>query len=217
MPSSDQSPPDFDAAFRARFKDLLVWRRDVRRFQTRPLPDGLLDELLALAALTPSVGLSQPWRFVLVENDARRQGVAAMFERCNAQALEGYRGDRAKLYASLRLAGLGEAPVHIAVFADADTERGHGLGARTMPQVLDQSVALAVYTLWLAARVHGVGLGWVSILDPEGLAPLLDVPPAWHFIGYLCLGYPLEEGDEPVLQTVGWEKRIGTADYVLKR
>src|SRR6202035_830828 len=101
---------DFDDDFRARLHDLLVWRRDVRRFRTDPLPAGTLDRLIAIACLAPSVGLSQPWRFVTVDNAERRRAVIDDFSACNAAALAAYAGDQASSYAALKLAGLAEAP-----------------------------------------------------------------------------------------------------------
>ncbi len=153
------------------------------------------------------MGLSQPWRFVQVETAARRQAVRASFERCNAAALQSQSGDRASLYARLKLAGLDDAPCQFAVFADGATSQGHGLGRLTMPATIDYSAVMAVHTLWLAARAEGIGLGWVSILDPEVVVAALDVPPAWRFIGYFCLGYPVEDDDVPVLEREGWETR----------
>src|ERR1700761_3230361 len=160
-------PPIFDAAFRAQLQQLLVWRRDVRRFSRTPLPDEVVQRLIATAALAPSVGLSQPWRFVLVEERQRRAAVRRSFEACNAAALAAQSADRAALYAQLKLAGLDDAPVHLAVFADHGAAQGHGLGRRTMPEMIDYSVVAAIHTLWLAARAEGVGMGWVSIIDPE--------------------------------------------------
>ena len=207
----------FDSAFRDRLRDLIVWRRDVRRFRADALPPGMVDGLLELAALAPSVGLSQPWRFVLVESAPRRAAVRAIFERCNAAALAAYAGERARCYASLKLAGLDEAPVHLAVFADRGTEQGHGLGRRTMPEMADYSVVMAIHTLWLAARAHGLGLGWVSILDPAAVGEILDIPPAWKLIGYFCLGYPAEEEEKPMLETAGWERRRPAASFLFRR
>lgn len=197
----------FGSGFRAQLLDLLVWRRDVRRFRRDALPAGTLERLIGLACLAPSVGLSQPWRFVQVETAARRQAVRASFERCNAAALQSQSGDRASLYARLKLAGLDDAPCQFAVFADGATSQGHGLGRLTMPATIDYSAVMAVHTLWLAARAEGIGLGWVSILDPEVVVAALDVPPAWRFIGYFCLGYPVEDDDVPVLEREGWETR----------
>lgn len=197
----------FGTGFRAQLLDLLLWRRDVRRFRRDVLPAGTLERLIGLACLAPSVGLSQPWRFVQVETAARRQAVRVSFERCNAAALQSQSGDRAGLYARLKLAGLDDAPCQFAVFADGATSQGHGLGRLTMPATIDYSAVMAVHTLWLAARAEGIGLGWVSILDPDVVVAALDVPPAWRFIGYFCLGYPVEDDDVPVLEREGWETR----------
>jgi 5,6-dimethylbenzimidazole synthase len=220
-PSQRRGPsepvPDFDGAFRAKLFDLLRWRRDVRRFKREPLPEGLIDRLLRLACLAPSVGLSEPWRFVLVEDPARRAAIRANFETCNAEALSIQSPDRAALYARLKLQGMDEAPVQIAVYADRETVQGYGLGRMTMPETIDYSVVTAVHTFWLAARAEGIGVGWVSIIDPAGITAALDVPQGWIFIGYLCVGYPQAEDDTPTLQRAGWEHRHGTGDVILRR
>jgi 5,6-dimethylbenzimidazole synthase len=207
----------FDAGFRAGFEELLHWRRDVRRFRRDPVDPALVRHLLDLACLAPSVGMSQPWRFVLVETSERRRAVRDNFAQANREALADYHGERARLYAGLKLAGLEEAPVHIAVFCDACTQAGHGLGRRTMPEMLRYSAVTAVHTLWLAARAWGVGLGWVSILDPGHVASALDVPAEWELIAYLCLGYPEEEHLDPELARAGWEAADEAARRVLRR
>jgi 5,6-dimethylbenzimidazole synthase len=207
----------FDAEFRRRLAELLIWRRDVRRFVADKVPEEVLDRLLALACRAPSVGLSQPWRFVIVEDTTRRQAVRANFLSCNEAALAAYAGERAQHYASLKLAGLDEAPLHLAVFADADSSQGHGLGRRTMPEMAAYSTVTAIHTIWLAARAEGLGLGWVSILDPAEIARILAVPEGWTFIGYLCLGYPQQEGTVPELERQGWEERRPWQDFVLRR
>ena len=186
-------------------------------FSPRPLPAGTLENLIEVACLAPSVGLSQPWRFVIVDDEQRRQQVRDSFEACNADALASYADDLASRYARLKLAGLSEAPCHLAVFADRATDVGHGLGRRTMPEMADYSVVGAIATLWLAARADGIGLGWVSILDPEIVCAALDVPADWRLIGYLCLGYPQTETDRPELQREGWERRRPVADYIVRR
>jgi 5,6-dimethylbenzimidazole synthase len=221
--------PAFGAAFRAELHELFRWRRDVRRFRTDPVPPALLEELLDVASLAPSVGLSQPWRFVTVDDPARRAAVRASFAACNAQALaaldsgqdsaehSGKDSGRAAHYARLKLAGLDEAPCHFAVFAEPDPRQGGGLGRRTMPETTAYSAVLAVHTLWLAARAAGLGLGWVSILDPATVAAALDVPAAWTFIGYFCLGTPEAEDDVPELQREGWAHRCDAATTRLRR
>ena len=210
-------PPDFDAPFRARLEDLFRWRRDVRRFRAEAVEDALIDELIGLAALAPSVGNSQPWRFITVADSGRRDKVIADFEARNADALADYDGQQAKLYASLKLAGLKEAPVHLAVFADTETTAGRGLGRKTMPEMLEYSVVGAVTTLWLAARARGLGMGWVSILDPDKIAEILEVETSWKLIAYLCIGYPQEQHLDPELDRAGWQKRADVSTFVVRR
>jgi 5,6-dimethylbenzimidazole synthase len=200
-------PPHFDAAFRERFAELLRWRRDVRRFRSDPIPAQLIEKLLELASLAPSVGLSQPWRFVLVETEERRQAIRDNFAKANDVALNGYAGERQARYARLKLEGLSQAPAHLAVCADEATGQGHGLGRQTMPETIRYSVVAAIQTLWLAARAEGLGVGWVSILDPDQVRTTLDLPPGWTFVAYLCLGWPEEEHDDPELERRGWEQR----------
>jgi 5,6-dimethylbenzimidazole synthase len=217
MNQGASSSPHFDDAFRARLLELFCWRRDVRRFRADPLPPGTLERLIEVACLAPSVGLSQPWRFVIVEDAGRRQAVLDNFEVCNAEALGAYDGDLSTRYAALKLAGLREAPCHLAVFADRQTPVGHGLGRRTMPEMAEYSAVTAVFSLWLAARAEGIGMGWVSILDPAAVAAALDLPAAWRFIGYFCLGYPQSEDDSPELARAGWEQRQPAAGCILRR
>jgi len=219
MPSSppDAAPPPFDARFRAELESLFRWRRDVRHFRRDPLPEGRLEALLELASLAPSVGCSQPWRFVTVEDPARRAAVRAGFAACNAAALAAQPAGRQALYASLKLAGLDEAPCHLAVFAEPEPARGGGLGRATMPETVAYSAVMAVHTLWLAARAEGIGLGWVSILDPAAVTAALSVPPDWVLIGYLCLGYPREEAAVPELERLGWAAREEGSTPVLRR
>ena len=174
MPTATERTISFDHAFRARLRDLLIWRRDVRRFRRDPLPSGTLDALIELACLAPSVGLSQPWRFVIVENEALRAAIRRNFETSNANALAAQNSERAGLYARLKLAGLAEAPCHLAVFADRSTAQGHNLGRHTMPEMIEYSAVTAVHTIWLAARAQGIGMGWVSILDPQAVAAILE-------------------------------------------
>lgn len=210
-------PPHFDDAFAERLRELFAWRRDVRHFDPAPLDEALVEELVGIAALSPSVGFSQPWRFVRVDDRGRRDRIIASFESANAQALAAYEGDDARRYASLKLAGLREAPVHLAVFCDTSTPAGKGLGRRTMPQMLEYSAVMAVYTLWLAARARGIGVGWVSILEPEAVTRALDVDAGWQLVAYLCLGYPLGEFETPELLRAGWERRDRRAVQILRR
>jgi 5,6-dimethylbenzimidazole synthase len=181
------------------------------------LPEGTLERLIEVVCLSPSVGLSQPWRFVIVEDETRRRAVIENFKTCNAQALQSYSGERATHYAKLKLAGLEEAPVHLAVFADKTSETGHGLGRMTMPETIEYSVVAAISSVWLAARAEGIGLGWVSILDPSHVSEILAVPKSWKFIGYFCLGYPEGEFDRPELERANWEHRRAAQEFITRR
>ncbi|HEV8021794.1 MAG TPA: 5,6-dimethylbenzimidazole synthase [Candidatus Lustribacter sp.] len=197
--------PVFSDEFRRELETLLRWRRDVRRFQDRPVEPDMLRHLIDLSASAPSVGYSQPARFVLVSDPGRRAAIVAEYERCNSEALSNYSGEKSRLYASLKLAGLREAPVQLATFADETTARGSGLGRVQMPETLAYSAVTALQTLALAARAHGLGVGWVSILDPARVTAIVEVDPRWRFIAYLCVGYPVEEHDDRELVRAGWE------------
>jgi 5,6-dimethylbenzimidazole synthase len=177
----------------------------------------LIEYLIGLASLAPSVGYSQPWRFILVESPDCRESIRANFERANREALSTYSGEKAQLYASLKLAGLREAPVHLAVFLNPNAECGSGLGRMTMPETLEYSAVLAVHTLWLAARTFGLGVGWVSILDAPRVNQDLDLPQDWKLIAYLCIGYPEEESPSPELLRRGWEARLPLTEILMKR
>lgn len=199
--------PRFEPAFRAQLEELFVWRRDVRHFRTDPVPEAVIAHLLSLARLAPSVGLSEPWQLVRVRGAAYRDAVRAEFARCNAEALAARPDADAARYARLKLAGLDRAPCQLAVFVDPDPVRGSGLGRATMPETTRYSAVLAIHTLWLAACAEGIGLGWVSILDPTRMSSLLSVPGHWRFVAYLCLGYPSEQHDTPELARSGWQQR----------
>ena len=199
--------PEFDGDFLCRLDELFVWRRDVRRFRREPLAEGVLQALLERTHWSPSVGNSQPWRFIHVAQAARRAAVIEDFTQCNRAALQDYHGARARLYAQLKLAGLRDAPTHLAVFTDTDTTQGHGLGRKTMPEMLHYSTVCMVMSLWLQARARGVGVGWVSIIDPRHIATILDAPVGWQLDAYLCLGYPDAEDSEPALARAGWQAR----------
>ena len=211
------APPFFDASFQTQLGELFRWRRDVRRFRRDPVDANVIEELVGLATLAPSVGHSQPWRFVTVDDAERRKAIIGNFNRCNAAALANYEGEEAALYARLKLAGLCEAPVHLAVFCDKATCAGHGLGRMTMPETLAYSVVGAVQNLALAARARGLGVGWVSILDPCGIAAGLDVPAEWQFVSYLCIGRPEEEHLDPELERQGWQARLPQSVVLYRR
>lgn len=200
------------AAFSPAFVDdldrLLTWRRDVRHFQTTPLPDGTLDGLLDQACLAPSVGNSQPWRFVRVLSGERRTAIIGQVELENRRAAAIYNDEARAAYDALKLHGLREAPEHLAVFCQMDPKAGHGLGRQTMPETTVYSVVMAIHTIWLTARAIGIGMGWVSIVDPATMNALLDVPKDWRFVALICLGYPAQDSETPELVRRHWQVRL---------
>ncbi|AXI43728.1 5,6-dimethylbenzimidazole synthase [Sulfitobacter sp. SK011] len=197
----------FSEDFRAGLHDLMRWRRDVRHFLTDPVDEALISECLDTFHLAPSVGLSEPWRIIRVASDTARQAALENFKAANAEALAGYSGEQAALYASLKLSGMQNAPEQMAIYCDESTEKGHGLGAGTMPEMRRYSVVGAITLMWLTARTHGLGLGWVSVLDPVRLNRDLEVPEGWSLVAYLCLGWPRENTLTPELETKNWEAR----------
>jgi len=209
--------PAFDPAFQAQLRELLRLRRDVRRFRTEPIPEAYLHDMLEAAHHAPSVGLSQPWRFVRVDDPGHRLAVVQEFERANREAALIYDGERAQTYMALKLAGLKEAPVHLLVCVETAPEAGHGLGRQTQPETLRASAVCAIQNLWLTARALGVGVGWVSIMEPGRLAPALALPPSWEWVAYLCIGWPQEEPEIPELERAHWEHRRPLAEHLLQR
>lgn len=210
--------PTFDAAFGERLEALLRWRRDVRRFRADPLPEAEMQALFAAAALAPSVGNAQPWRFVRLRSPAIRAALAAHVDRAAADAAAALPdAERRARYGRLRLHGLREAPELLAVFSDEAPAAGHGLGRATMPETLRYSTVMAIHTLWLAARARGIGVGWVSILDAGRVTRMLDVPLAWQLVAILCIGYPERSSAAPELEEQHWQAREPVADRIFER
>jgi 5,6-dimethylbenzimidazole synthase len=183
-------------------------RRDVRRgFLPEPISDELLHRLLEAAHNAPSVGLMQPWRFIVVRDLAVRQKVHEIFLKANEHAMASYEGEQQQNYAGMKLEGILEAPQNLCIVCDSQSSQGHQLGRRTMPETAIYSAVCAVQNLWLAARAEGIGVGWVSILEPQSLRSTLKIPQRITPVAYLCLGYVDAFSKEPDLERAGWEKR----------
>jgi 5,6-dimethylbenzimidazole synthase len=200
----------FSKDFQIGLRDLMRWRRDVRRFRRDAVDEAVLQDCLDTFLLSPSVGLSEPWRVIRVQSPGARAAALENFIAANAQALAGYDGDKARIYSGLKLSGMQEAPVQLAVYCDEATDKGAGLGAGTMPEMRRYSVVGAITHFWLAARAQGLGVGWVSILDPVQLSRDLDVPADWVLVAYLCVGWPETTSETPELELAGWETRRPT-------
>jgi len=189
----------------SRLFEILHWRRDVRHFKSTPLPDDAVEKLKMAIAMAPSVGNSRPWRIISVESMKTREKIIENFLTSNEKASSLYKDQEKKGYLALKLAGLKEAPLQLAIFTDLDPQHGKGLGRQTMPETLAYSTVTAIHQLWLVARTMNIGVGWVSILEPETINEALDVNPAWKFTAYLCIGYPQTDEALPELHRVDWQ------------
>lgn len=191
---------DADALWR-----VLATRRDHRHFHPNPVPRELVERLLSVFSVAPSVGLSQPWHVTVVQDRAVREAVHADFRDVRAAEAERFSGKRRELYDSLRLEGIRQAPVGLVV--SHLPPDGPVLGTTAMPAASEYSVISAITLLWLAATAEGLGMGWVSLLDPAHLSGAVQLPSGARPLAYLCIGYPSLDLDEPLLQTVGWGRR----------
>jgi 5,6-dimethylbenzimidazole synthase len=189
-------------------------RRDVRDFRTDPIPDHVLVRILDAAHHAGSVGYMQPWNFVIVRSPEVKRRIYNSFIAENAKAALNYTGERAALYSSLKLAGILEAPVGIAVTCSGNRGGPAVLGRNTMPETDVYSTCCAIQNLWLAGRAEGIGMGWVSILDPATVKQILGIPPTVTLVAYLCLGYPIRFEEEPMLEKVGWGCRLPLGELV---
>jgi 5,6-dimethylbenzimidazole synthase len=205
------SPAECAAVYRA-----ILERRDCRHFRPDPLPDEVIDRLLAAAHHAPSVGFMQPWNFLLVRSVEIRRQIRAAFERANAAAAERFPGERGETYRNLKLEGILDSPLNVCVTCDRSRHGPVVLGRTIQPEMDLYSTVCAVQNLWLAARAEGVGVGWVSIIDPNDLRTILGIPEAVVPVAYLCLGYVHEFPPEPELQRLGWLDRIELSPLVFE-
>ena len=182
-------------------------RRDIRTFKTDPIPTDALARIIRAAHHGPSVGFMQPWDFILVQDTEIRKKVKDLCERERQAASNFFDEPRRSHYLSLKWEGILESPVNICVTCDP-TRAEVVLGRNSIPDTDLYSTCCAVQNLWLAARVEGIGVGWVSILKQAQLRQILGVPHHVIPVAYLCLGYPVKFPDEPVLQTSGWRDRM---------
>lgn len=198
------------------FYETIYARRDVRDFRPEPVPDAALRRILDAAHHAGSVGLMQPWNFLILRSEAVRRRVHAVFEAENARAADRFDGERRELYRSIKLQGILDAPLNLAVTCHRGRKGPHVLGRNTIRDADVYSTCCAVQNLWLAARAEGVGVGWVSIIDPGAVASILGLPAEVLLVAYLCVGYPVEFGDRPLLERVGWEARLPLDEVVFE-
>jgi nicotinate-nucleotide--dimethylbenzimidazole phosphoribosyltransferase len=189
-------------------------RRDVRRFRPDPVPGDVLERVLGAAHAAPSVGHSQPWRFLVVRDPALRDRAAVLTDRERLRQAALLEEDAARRLLDLQLEGVREAPIGVVVCCDRRTPAAGVLGRATFPDADLWSCAAAIQNLWLAARAEGLGLGWVTLFRPEELAELLGLPEGVVTLGWLCLGWPDERPPAPGLERAGWSRRLPLSDVV---
>jgi nicotinate-nucleotide--dimethylbenzimidazole phosphoribosyltransferase len=204
-------PPDA----RTGLYDVIGARRDVRRYRPDPIPEDVLERVLTAGHQAPSVGHSQPWRFIVVRDAAVREQAAWMADQERLAQAAQLEPEAARKLLDLQLEGIREAPLGVVVCCDRRTPAAGVLGRATFPDSDVWSCACAVQNLWLAARAEGLGMGWVTLFTPAGIASLLGLPDGVVTLGWLCLGWPDERNPTPGLERAGWSKRKPLADVVL--
>lgn len=190
-------------------------RRDIRHYRPDPVPPGLLTEVLEAGHHAPSVGHSQPWRFIVVREQETRDRAAYLADRERIRQADLLTADRRARLLDLKLDGIRDAPVGIVVACDRRTPAGGVLGRATFPDTDLWSCACAIQNMWLAARASGLGMGWATFFQPADLAELLHLPEGVETLGWMCLGWPDERPPEPGLQRRGWSRRMPLEEVVL--
>ncbi|HEY0807086.1 MAG TPA: 5,6-dimethylbenzimidazole synthase [Pseudonocardiaceae bacterium] len=214
--SNDPMAWAFPAEDRDVLHSVIDARRDIRRFRSDLVPEEILMRVLAAAHAAPSVGHSQPWRFLLVTDASTRERAAVLADReRHAQAAQ-LDPESARRLLDLQLEGLREAPLGVVVCCDRRTPAAGVLGRATFPDTDLWSCACAIQNLWLAARAEGLGVGWVTLFQPADLADLFGLPDGVVTLGWLCLGWPDERPPAPGLERAGWSRKAPLAEVLLR-
>jgi nicotinate-nucleotide--dimethylbenzimidazole phosphoribosyltransferase len=204
----------FGPTARESLYEIIGARRDVRRFRPNPVLDDVLHRVLQAAHQAPSVGHSQPWRFIVVTHSDTRQRAALLADRERLAQAAQLEPSAARHLLDLQLDGIREAPIGIVVCCDRRTAGAGVLGRATFDDADVWSCACAIQNLWLAARAEGLGLGWVTLFQPDDLAQLVGLPDGVVSLGWLCLGWPDERQPSPGLERAGWSSRQPLAEVV---
>jgi len=196
-------------------EEILMHRRDVRgnHFLDTPIPESHIDTILEAALVAPSVGFSQPWEFVVIKDQTTKHAVKKTFSEKTKEAALLFKDEKQKEYIKLKLEGIVESPLNIAVFYKP--KEGPVLGQTSMPNMGKYSVVCAIQNMWLMARSLNIGMGWVSILDPEKVKKVLNAPPENQLIGYLCFGYTDMFYNQPELELRKWDRKKNQKEVVV--
>jgi len=206
----------FDNEEQQLLEEILLHRRDVRgnHFLNTPISQEAIDRIIQAALAAPSVGFSQPWEFVLVRDQKTKQAVKETFSEETEKAALQFADEKQKEYIKLKLEGIMESPLNIAVFYKP--KEGPVLGQTSMPNMGKYSVVCAIQNMWLMARSLNIGMGWVSILDPEKVKKVLQAPEENQLIGYLCFGYTDMFYNQPELELRKWDRKKLQKEVVIK-
>lgn len=207
-------PVRFAEDARAAVYRVMELRRDVRHFRAGEVEDAVLDRILRAAQLAPSVGFSQPWGFVVIRSPETRARVRDSFLKCREAEAVRFPSDRRAQYLAIKLEGILESTLNLCIVADLRPRPEAILGTTVQPEAVRASVCCAVQNLWLAARAEGLGVGWVSIVEPAVLRAELALPAGVEPIAYLCVGHAEEFKDRPMLEENGWSARRAWSDAV---
>jgi 5,6-dimethylbenzimidazole synthase len=194
-------------------QQIIRWRRDVRgnNFTNQKIKKKILHKILASALSAPSVGYSQPWRFVIIKDNETKVKIHTLFTQQFEKSKLKFQ-DR-PLYATLKLEGIIEAPINIAVLYQKPKKEI--LGQTYMKRSGEYSVVCAIENMWLTARSLNVGMGWVSILKPKKVKKILNISNEYKLVGYFCLGHTKESLHSPELEKLGWEKKKNIKKCIL--
>ncbi|MFC5697606.1 5,6-dimethylbenzimidazole synthase [Pseudomonas sp. GCM10022186] len=203
------SPDERAAVYR-----VIAERRDMRHFSGGEVAPELLARLLEAAHQAPSVGLMQPWRFIRVTTTALREGIHALVESERVRTAEAL-GERSDEFMRLKVEGIRDC-AELLVAALMDGREAHVFGRRTLPEMDLASLSCAIQNMWLVARAEGLGMGWVSLFDPDALADLLGMPAGSKPLAVLCLGPVTEFYPAPMLALEGWAQPRPLAELVFE-
>jgi len=204
----------FSSEWRRGLYEAILRRRDMRTFRPDRIPAETLARILLAAHRAGSVGFMQPWNFIIVQEVELRRKIQAHVESERLRAADKFQGERRDKYLGFKLEGILDAPINICVTCDRTRFGPAVLGRNTVPDTDMYSTCCAIQNLWLAARAEGIGVGWVSILEPARLREFLRIPDHVAPLAYLCAGFVDNFPDEPMLQTAGWLNRLPLSEVV---
>ncbi len=209
--SNDFTDDEKKAVYKAIFS-----RRDIRMYKPTPIPTESLHRILQAGHSAGSVGMMQPWNFIVLDDTDKRNVVHQHFVECNDEAAKVWREERQIHYGALKLQGILDSPLNIIITCDHTRGGRQVLGRHTIPETDIYSTCLAVQNMWLAARAEGIGMGWLSIMQPEVVKTILEIPSHVSIIAYMTVGFPVEFPDTPLLEAVGWKQRNSLRNVVFK-